>query len=451
MNSLFKNLRNGYLNLFIPNLFFYLLIGNIILYIISFFFSPIFVISNIYFIVICILILFDAFILFQIKNGITLKRILPEKFSNSDLNNVILDIKNNYFTKVHLEIIDNIPHQFQIRDFHINITLQQNEETQINYELTPFTRGEYSFKNCDVFVKSQLGLISRKFSLAKPKTVKTYPSFLKLKQYDLKSFITSSASLGKKQIRRIGNSYEFEQIKEYTIGDNIKDINWKATAKKNQLMINQYIDEKSQTVYSIIDRGRVMKMPFHNLSLLDYSINATLILSNIILQKEDKAGMFSFSKNIRDLVVADKRNNQMNLILEALYNIDTDYFESDFDKLHSSIKQYIKQRSLLLLYTNFDSLDAVQRQLQYLKAINRSHLLLVIFFKNEEVLDLSNKKVTNTNDIFVKTIAEKFIYEKELIVAELRKNGIQSILTTPSQLTTDTINKYLEIKSFGLI
>ena len=281
--------------------------------------------------------------------------------------------------------------------------------------------------------------------------VPTYPSFKQLRKFELININNSLQDYGVKKIRRIGHSMEFEQIKDYVLGDDLRTINWKATAKKNSLMVNQFQDEKSQPIYSIIDKGRVMKMPFEGLSLLDYAINATLVISSIALKKHDKAGMLSFSKKVENIVVAQRRNSQMRLILESLYNVKTDYFESDFSRLYANIKRNITQRSLILLYTKFETLDSLNRQLAYLKAIAKNHLIVVIFFKNKELNSIIDEKAETIQQVYDKVIAEKFAFEKRLIVQELKKYGIYSILTTPENLTIDTINKYLEIKSRGLL
>jgi uncharacterized protein (DUF58 family) len=287
--------------------------------------------------------------------------------------------------------------------------------------------------------------------LDKNAMVPTYPSFKQLKKFELLNINNNAMDYGLKKVRRLGHTMEFEQIKDYVLGDDLRTINWKATAKRNQLMVNQFQDEKSQPVYSIIDKGRIMKMPFNGLSLLDYAINASLVLSNIILKKQDKAGLFSFSKRIDNMVVAQRRSGQMQLILEALYNVDTDYFESDFGRLYANIKRHVTHRSLLLMYTNFETLDGLNRQLPYLKAIAKNHMLVVIFFKNTEIDKLIKAKAETVQQIYDKVIAEKFDFEKRLIINELKKFGIHSILTTPERLTVDTINKYLEIKSRGLL
>lgn len=393
----------------------------------------------------------DTIILFLAKTGVKGKRVLPEKFSNGDENPVNLVINNYYTFNVNVTIIDEIPKQFQVRDFSIVRKLEASSVSEIEYKLRPVERGEYHFGKLNIYVTSVFGLIARRFTADDNAMVPTYPSFMQLRKYDLIAISNNLHQYGIKKIRKIGHTMEFEQIKDYVLGDDLRTINWKATAKRNQLMVNQFQDEKSQPVYSIIDKGRVMKMPFDELTLLDYAINASLVISNVALKKQDKAGILAFSKKVENIVVAERRTSQMNLILETLYNVSTDFHESDYSRLYADVKRNITQRSLMLLYTNFETLDSLHRQLPYLKGIAKSHLLVVIFFKNTELNNLITEKAETVQQAYDKVIAEKFAFEKRLIVNELQKYGIQSILTSPQDLTIDTINKYLEIKARGLL
>ena len=393
----------------------------------------------------------DILILFLAKNGIEGQRTTPEKLSNGDENPINISINNYYTFAINVKIIDEIPFQFQVRNFEIKRKIKASSNDELNYDLRPTERGEYFFGNLNVYVSSPLQIISRRFKFDNGNMVPTYPSYIQLRKYDLIAFSNNLFQYGIKKIRKIGQSMEFEQIKEYVAGDDIRTLNWKATAKKNSLMINQFQDEKSQSVYMIIDKGRVMKMPFNGLSLMDYAINATLVLSNVILKKQDKAGMLAFSKKVENRVFAEKRASQMQKILETLYNIKTDFFESDYSRLYVDINKNINQRSLLILYTNFETMDGLQRQLPYLKGIAKSHLLVVVFFTNTELNELINKKTETIQEIYDKVIAEKFMFEKRLIVNELKKYGIYSVLTQPENLTLDTINKYLEIKARGIL
>lgn len=425
--------------------------GIVATFVLSFFF-PVFYNLAWYFLLITVsFLVLDIIILFAAKTGIESTRIVAEKLSNGDENPISVSIRNYYTFAVYAKIIDEIPFQFQVRNFEISRKIKASSQDDFQYFLRPVERGEYVFGNLNVYISSPLRIISRRFTFNKDQMVPTYPSYIQLRKYDLMAFSNNLFQYGVKKIRRIGHTMEFEQIKEYIQGDDIRTLNWKATAKKNSLMVNQFQDEKSQSVYMIIDKGRVMKMPFNGLSLLDYAINATLVLSNVILKKHDKAGMFTFSKKVENRVVAEKRSSQMQLIMECLYNIKTDFFESDFSRLYTDVKKNINQRSLLLLYTNFETLDGLHRQLPYLKGIAKNHLLVVVFFQNTELNELIHKKAETVQEVYDKVIAEKFMFEKRLIVNELKKYGIYSVLTQPENLTLDTINKYLEIKARGIL
>lgn len=431
--------------------FFYSGLFIIALFVFSYFVPILFGIAQLSILVVLLLLFLDVLIVFLGNNKIIGHRILPDKFSNGDNNEIEINILNTYPFETYLTIIDEVPIQFQVRDFELKLKVRPKKENRIRYILKPTERGEYHFGNLNIYASTKIGLVAKRFRFENEAMVPTYPSFKQLRKFELLNINHSLQEYGIKKTRRIGHTMEFEQIKDYVLGDDLRTINWKATAKKNSLMVNQFQDEKSQPIYSIIDKGRVMKMPFDGLSLLDYAINATLVLSSIALKKHDKAGMLSFSKKVENMVVAQRRSSQMRLILEALYNVKTDYYESDFSRLYAHIKRNITQRSLILLYTNFETLDSLNRQLAYLKAIAKNHLIVVIFFKNTELNSLVEEKADTIQQVYDKVIAEKFAFEKRLIVQELRKYGIYSILTTPKNLTIDTINKYLEIKSRGLL
>jgi uncharacterized protein (DUF58 family) len=444
-------MKTLYKSFFLNNLLFFLLGGNACLFIFGFFFPAVFEISKAILLVICALTFIDFLVLFGIRSGIRMQRTLPERLSNGDENAIELKIESRYAFPTFIKIIEELPYQFQKRNFVFIFKLfSKEEELVIPYKLKPTKRGVYHFGLINVYTNSPLRLVTRKYILGEEKELKCYPSFLRLNNFTINAF-TESNTHGTKKIRRLGHSLEFEQIKEYVAGDDIRTLNWKATAKRGQLMVNQYIDERSQPIYSIIDKGRTMEMHFDGLSLLDYAINATLAVSNAALRKQDKAGMLTFSGKVEDVIVAEQRNSQMRLISEALYNINTNFSESDFSQLYNVVKRRITHRSLLILYTNFDTMDGLDRQLPYLRGLAKNHLLLVVFFKNTELNHLLETSPKSVQEVYDTIIAEKFMYDKKQIVSELKKYGIQSVLTKPENLTDATINKYLELKSRGLV
>lgn len=421
--------------------------GAAVLFIISYFIPALYRIGLLILFLLAIAITIDALILFIKKDGINAERLVSERFSIGDENPVHIRIINNYGFKIKASIIDEIPIQFQERKWLRKIHIEPLTEYILDYSLVPDTRGEYLFNNINIYINGPLGLVKRRYIFSANQTVKVYPSYIQMRRYQLLAVSNKLQDAGVKKIRKIGHSMEFEQIKEYVRGDDYRTINWKATARKSGLMVNNYTDERSQQIYCLINKGRVMKMPFQGLTLLDYSINAALVLSNVALVKQDKAGLVTFEKNIDTFLPADKKPTQMNLVLETLYRQQTDFLEADFEKLFSVIRQRVTNRSLLVLFTNFESMESLEREMPALKKMARYHLLLVVFFENTELKKLTGSPADSLEQIYIKTIAEKFAYEKRLMVKELHKNGIPSILTTPENLTVNTINKYLELKT----
>lgn len=438
-------------NLYLNNRLFFALFAVGITYVLGFFFPFLMNVAHLLLLLIFLAAFVDFLLLNVEKNGISGQRILPEKLSNGDKNSIKIDLKNNYSFTIKTKIIDEIPFQFQKRDFLIERAIKRNKNVLFEYILEPKQRGEYSFGNLNVFVQTSLGFVSRRFTFQKDAMLPSYPSFIHLRKYELMALQNEFLLGGIKKIRKLGHTMEFEQIKEYVPGDDIRTINWKATSKRNQLMVNQFQDEKSQRVFMLIDVGRTMQMPFNGLSLLDYSINATLALSHIILKKNDRAGMMTFSKKAEHKVAADNKSGHLKKISETLYNIETNFFESDFSRLYQEVKLTIGQRSLVLLFTNFETLDAAKRQMKYLRGIAKNHLLVIVFFKNAELQQLINSNPENTQQVYDEIIAEKLEYEKKLIIQELKKFGIYTIYTLPENLNLEVINKYLEIKARGIL
>lgn len=418
-----------------------------IIYALSYFLPSLFQIGNIILVLLAIAIFIDAILVYSKKDGIRAKRMVLDRFSIGDLNKVIIQLTNQYGFDVKASIIDELPVQFQERNWIRKVQLQKETLFDLEYSLRPTSRGEYIFNDINIFVHAPLKLVKRRYIFPGEQAVKVYPSYMQMRRYQLLAVSNRLQEAGVKKIRKLGHSMEFEQIKEYVRGDDYRTINWKATARKNDLMVNNYTDERSQQIYCLINKGRVMKMPFHGLTLLDYSINASLVLSNVALVRQDKAGLITFEKNLDTFLPADKKPTQMNLVLETLYKQKTDFLEADFEKLFSVIRNRITNRSLLILFTNFESMESLQREMPALKKIAKYHLLLVVFFENTELKSLIEGRTSTLEDIYIKTIAEKFNYEKRLMVKELHKNGIPSILTTPEGLTVNTVNKYLELKT----
>lgn len=437
--------------LYISNRFYALLGAIIISFVISFFIPPLFYITQIILAVSIAFLLVDIFVLFNKKNPFIANRKISAQISVGDNNKVSLRIRNNSPVNLHIEVIDETPYQLQLRDLKFNAFIQSGKTTLIEYTILPTERGIYEYNNLVIYSTSIIGLAKRKYEIDLAQTIKAYPSIIQMKKHELNVFSKTAIASGVKKIRKIGNTNEFEQIKDYIQGDNIRHINWRATSRKSALMVNQYEDEKSQQVYCIVDKSRSMKMPFNGLTLLDHAINSSLVISNISIKKGDRAGLITFSDKIGDQLPSSRKSTQLKKILDILYRQKTEFLEPNYNLLYHSVKNTIKGRSLVFLYTNFETIFALKRALPILRRLNKSYLLIVVFFENSEIAQMENMEVKTIKDMYLKTFAGNLSHEKHLYVEELKKYGIQSILSKPESLTINSINKYLELKAKRMI
>lgn len=398
-----------------------------------------------------LVVLSDIFMLYGRRVLLQASRTTAKVLSLGDDNPVELSLKNNSSVFLNVTLLDELPEQFQVRDFKRVLKLAPQQSDAHVYHLKPLTRGEYFFGDLHCFIHSTLGLVKRRITFEVSGMIPVYPSIIQMKRFELKSFIRTSEEYGVKRMQRIGHSYEFEHIKQYVAGDDYRSINWKATGRRAQLMVNQYEDEKSQQVYCLLDKSRVMHMPFEGLSLLDYAVNASLVISNIVLQKQDKAGLVTFSNKVDTALKAERSKQQLKHILEALYNEEEQPAEANYELLYTATRRFIKGRSLIFLFTNFESEYALQRVIPQLRKINRQHLLVVVFFENTEITNFAKQGASTLEGVYAQVTAEEYGYNKTQLAQQLKQFGIMSILTKPENLTVATINKYLELKSRGLI
>lgn len=431
--------------------FFAAFVAVILLYVLAFSYPELEFVANVVLASLIGLTCIDALLVFSSREPIDITRKLNSRLNLGDENHVVLTIRNKTAQPINFSMIEGFPVEMQERATVFKGIISSDGSKDFPYIFIPKRRGEFEFGDVFVIIRSMFFLASRRIDYPLKEIVHVYPSVLQMKQYELQVFQQQKTSTGIKKIRRLGNNSEFEQIKNYVQGDELKTINWKATSRRNELMVNQYQEEKSQNIYCIIDKSRNMQMEFDGLSMLDYSINSSLVFSNIALRKGDKAGLITYSDKIGTMLAAERSGGQMRRIQEALYNQKTQYKESNFELLYNSIRRTIKSRSLLVLFTNFETEFAMRRAMPYLRKLNQKHVLMVVFFQNSELQELAFQPSKTIHEVYQSAVAERMISIKSKVARGLRQNGIQTVLTLPEELSINTINKYLELKAKGAI
>ena len=438
-------------NIYLTKWFFALFTAVIVLYVMAYTMPFMAFVANVVLASLFGLTFIDILLVFSSKEPLKVEREVSNRLNLGDDNPVKLTVTNLTNQPINFTLIEGFPVEMQVRSTVFKGTLLPGNEKEFDYVFSPKARGSFEFGDVFVIIRSLFFMASRRMDINLQEKVDVYPSVLQMKKYELLVFQQQKTSIGIKKIRRLGNNSEFEQIKNYVQGDELKTINWKATSRRNELMVNQYQEEKSQTIYCIIDKSRSMQMESNGLSMLDYSINSSLVFSNIALKKGDKAGLITYSDKIGTMLGADRSGGQMRRIQEALFNQKTLYKEGNYELLYHSIRRTVKSRSLLMLFTNFETEFAMRRAIPVLRRLNQKHVLVVVFFQNNDLNELAYKPSKNIQEVYQATVAERMISMKSKIARELRQNGIQTILTLPEELSVNAINKYLELKAKGQI
>lgn len=420
-------------------------------YVLSFAWSILLPAAHVFGLIICAIFCIDVFKLFRYKTPVSASRSMAKLLSLGDENTITLKITNHCKSKFYAQIIDELPTQLQYRNFLIKAELKPTNVEKLTYTITPKERGKYAFGHVVVYVHTRINFASRRLNAATEYTASVYPSIIQMRKFSLFANPKYARVLGIKKIRKLGHNYEFDQIKNYVSGDDYRSLNWKATGRHNQLMVNQYQDERSQPVYFLIDKSRQMKLPFNNMALLDYAINTTLVLSNIALQKNDRVGLLTFANHTETFLKASSSGKQLSVLLEQLYAQQESHEEANFEFLYNTVRNRITTRSLLILFTNIESKHTLKRNLPLFKKLAKSHLFLVVVFENTNLTTYSNELAEDLIDVYLKSAAKQQSIEKKQLVLELQKHGIQTLYTKPENLSINTVNKYIAFKARGLI
>ena len=387
--------------------------------------------------------------LYRVREGMEAEREVADKLSNGEDNPVVIRLRNGYRGRVTARVIDEVPAEFQRRDVMFRVELAPGERQEVRYTLRPVHRGAYRFGRVRVFVSGRYGFVERRYSFGEEREVAVYPSFMMMRRSELLVLGNAHAEQDAVRTRRLGGNASFEQIKPYVVGDDPRTVNWKATAKMNRLMVNTYREERAQQVYCVLDTGRTMFAPFDGMTMMDHAVNAILSLANVVLKKEDRVGVITFSNESRECLRADNRQGQLRRMSEMLYRLETDFRETDFERLFTLAARQVPTRGLFVLFTNFDTVNGLRRHLPALRSLAQRQLLLLVLFENAELTQAAERPVASVKDAYFETVATGFALEKRRMAQELARLGIHVIVSKPEALTVNAINGYLALKRCG--
>lgn len=376
------------------------------------------------------------------------ERTMPAKMSIGVSNGVTLAIRNRSGRAARLVGRDTPPVGFAgERTFTVEIAAHSGARVDLGF--VPPARGAYAFGDVGVRSLGPSGLAGRQLSLALAQECRVYPDITAVYGYSLLARKGALHEIGVRATRYAGVGTEFESLRDYLAGDDYRDIDWKATARRGAPVVRQFEAERSQTVVLAIDAGRLMNARVAGLPKLDRSINAALLLAYLAVQAGDNVGLFVFGREVRTYLPPRKGHRQFLAILEALYSVEGHVEEPDYGGALRYLATRLSKRSLVVLFTELVGTEPSRRLLGVLGSLAPRHLPLVITQRNLDIETLAGIMPADAPDAYRAAVAQDIMHDKAAALRMLESRGSLVLDVVPEQLSVAAVNRYLEIKARG--
>ena len=319
------------------------------------------------------------------------------------------------------------------------------------YVLRPRRRGAFEIERVFLLARSRLGLWQRLLDYPLATTIHVYPDLQQLDQYALLARTNRLSLLGVRRTRRIGQDHEFERLRDYTVDDNHKRIDWRATARRNKLTVRDYQATQCQQIVFLIDGGRLMTNESAGLTLLDHSLNAMLMLSYVALRQGDQVGLVHFADDIDCFVPPRGGMRQMNRLLHASFDRFPRLVETRYDHAFRYLNAHCRKRSLVVLVTSIiDEVNAAEFD-RYLSNLVGRHLPLAVLLRDHRLFDAVAPEQPDAQQLWRYAAAADIIAWRHQVLTDLHSKGVLSVDVFPEQMTAPLVNRYLEIKARHLL
>lgn len=363
---------------------------------------------------------------------------------------VRIDLQNKTRQKYFIKLRDEPPDEFEIRHAEHQSWLLPKRQITCEYKMVPPLRGHFRFNDIQLEIHAPFpGLVARRFRYPQISPIHVYPDLSALKKYDLLTMKGRLRNIGFRATRQLGLGSEYESLREYTPDDEYRRINWVASARVNKLITTQYQTEQSQQVVILIDTGRLMGTEALGSTRLDLAIEAAMMLAHVVVRKKDLVGLMVFSNRVHAYLPPKKEKNQLNRMLKHLYNQKSELVESNYPETFEFFKNKCHRRSLVILFTEVIDQYASQFLIQGLTKMYPKHLPLCVTMKDRLMEQTFDQPAQNIDQAYAKAVAAELMSEREDAIGNMRSHGVIVLDVLPEQLTTEVINKYMEIKSRG--
>lgn len=380
------------------------------------------------------------------------QRIPESMLSLGEPNPIWLEVCHLGESPLHVALNDEPPLEFEAESSEVRIDIKPTEIKRANYRVSPKERGDYIFNNLNVRYTTRLGLMMRQEVVECEMPVKVYPDVFQTKKHLILARQNRASMMGLKRARMIGHGREFERLRDYVPDDSMRNVDWKATARRGSLITREYNVEQSQNIMIMLDLGRTMASRTEDadgklgMCKADYAINASVMLAHIAAQSDDRIGLFCFAGSPIAYVPPGKGKAQASALMDALYALQPRTEESQYYENLTFVSHKQTKRSLVFLFTDLIDAESSRLLIKSMGLLTRKHLVVCVALADYELPSIIDAVPNNVSDLYTQTVAAGIIRERKSALAQLANLGVVTIDATPADLTVAAVNKYLQLK-----
>jgi uncharacterized protein (DUF58 family) len=366
-------------------------------------------------------------------------------------NRLVVRIRNLAQRGVSLTVRDDVPDGFTSKGETYDLRLKGFRQAEKTYLATPPKRGKFSFGDITVRAHGPLGLASVERAYPASLDVRVYPDMRGASRLLLASAARDLANLGLRRLRRDGAGSEFARLRDYVQGDSMRDVDWKATARRRRPVTRVHETERSQTVILCVDAGRSMAAKVDALTKLDYAVNAALFLAFVAIKNGDRVGVVVFADGVRSFLPPEAGRRQYRRIVDALYGAEAALTFVDYHALFRELSQRARKRSLVAVFTDLLDEQQARSMVAPLHRMAHRHVPVCITLRDQAVEDLVRARPAEVDDAYRQAVAHELLEEREHLKSVIARDGVHLVDAPPSELTLAAVNRYLEVKRRGLL
>jgi uncharacterized protein (DUF58 family) len=384
--------------------------------------------------------------------GIDVERVFGGRFAVGAETKVNVRVLNHTPRPVTLIVKDEYPPQMilsGLRDGRMQVAAQMS--ASLVYGLTPPKRGRFEFWRIAVRYLSRFGLVWRQSSMGQQVAVKVYPNMRRAREAELKALGARSLVSAHRKTSWRGEGREFESLRDYVRGDELRHVSWSATARRGKLVTRQYQIERDQTILIVLDAGRLMTARIEQETKLDSAVNATLALMSAAARGGDNAGIVVFGRRIKTYLPPKRGREHMDAALEALHAIEPEMIEPSYARAFEFIAANCKRRSLIVLLTDLVDEEGSKDLLTSLRILRPRHLPLVVTISDRDLKAAVRDVPETVPDLFTQSVAEEIMHQREAALRLVEAQGGLALDVTAAGLAPALLEKYLQVKERGLL